>query len=79
VFTAIWGTSMGRAERDEYRTKYNVSGAPSWLVFTSAGTYVCTARGGFEGPEGAARLQAALEAKLKAPPTDATHEVRSCT
>lgn len=70
---------MGRSERDEYRTKYNVTGAPSWLVFTNAGTYVCTARGGFEGPEGAARLHTALQSKLNAPSNDATHEARACT
>jgi thioredoxin-related protein len=78
VFTAVWGTAMGRAERDEYRTKYDVSSAPSWLVFTNAGEYVCTARGGFDGVAGAAQLHAALKEKLAAPPTDATLAARAC-
>ena len=47
VFTAVWGSSMGQAERQSYREKYGEFGAPTFILFNSRGEYICTSRGGF--------------------------------
>ena len=67
VFTAVWGSSMGHAEREDYRTRYGVQGAPTWLVFTEEGKYVCTSGGGFESDEGAMLLHQAVQSKVASP------------
>ena len=64
VFTAVWGSSMNASERDQYRTLYNVQGAPTWLFFNSDGEYMCTAHGGFESDEAGAKLHSAVQIQL---------------
>jgi thioredoxin-related protein len=65
VFTAVWTSSMGSTEREDYRQRYGVQGAPTWLVFTNAGKYVCTARNGvFETEEQSTRLHQAIQMRL---------------
>ena len=64
VFTAVWGSSMGNSEREQYRNLYGVQGAPTWLFFTPAGGYLCTARGGFGSDEGGIKLHDAVQTLL---------------
>ena len=60
VFTAVWGSSMGHAERQFYRETYGDFGAPTFLLFNSKGEYVCTSRGGFRDAEHAIKLTQSL-------------------
>ena len=64
VFTAVWGSSMGSAERESYRKRFDVQGAPTLLVFNNAGQYVCTARGGFSTADEATKVHAAAQSYL---------------
>jgi hypothetical protein len=64
VFTALWGTSMGHAERETLRSRYDVQGAPTWVVFRHTGEYLCTARGAFSSAEEAATLHRAIQGRL---------------
>jgi thioredoxin-related protein len=64
VFTAVWNSSMSSAERENYRQKYDVQGAPTWIVFTNTGQYVCTARGAFSSDEEGAKLHQDIQARL---------------
>lgn len=66
VFTAVWGTSINRSERDAYRSKFDIQSAPTWVFFTGKGEYVCTSRGGFESGEHATRLNEAVKGLLAA-------------
>lgn len=66
VFTAIWGSSMGRTERRHYRDIYNVPGAPTWPVFNYSGDYVCTSIGGFTSDQGGKRLHESIQSHLRA-------------
>ena len=79
VFTAVWGSSMGETERKHYRGRYNVQGAPTWLVFTNEGEYLCTAQGGFRSSTGAKQLQEAAQNLLKAEGSRGSEVARSCT
>lgn len=78
VFTAVWGSSMGHEERESYRSRFGVRGAPTWIVYSAKGKYVCTARGGFESDEGGAALHLAAQAALKESSTNEANEVRMC-
>ena len=64
VFTAVWGTSINRSEREIYRSKFDVQSAPTWVFFSGKGEYVCTSRGGLESNEHAVRLNEAVKALL---------------
>jgi thioredoxin-related protein len=64
VFTAVWGTSINRSEREAYRSKFDIQSAPTWVFFTGKGEYVCTSRGGFESGEHGARLHEAVKVLL---------------
>lgn len=66
VFTAIWGTRISYTERENYRSRYGVRGAPTWLVFNRSGEYVCTSGGGFDTDEGAQTLHEAIQLRLSA-------------
>ena len=79
VFTAVWGSAMGHSERELYRSRYAVQGAPTWLVFTNEGEYVCTAQGGFDSGEGAKRLHEAAQRLLAAQESRASQIARNCT
>jgi thioredoxin-related protein len=78
VFTAVWGSSMGHAEREEYRSRYGVQGAPTWLVFTREGKYVCTSGEGFESDDGAVALHRAAQVLLAAQTEPAASGPRRC-
>lgn len=78
VFTAVWGSSMGYAERETYRTQFGVRGAPTWLVFTNEGQYVCTSGGGFESDEGALVLHQAIQRLLVSPNEATSTAPRRC-
>jgi thioredoxin-related protein len=77
VFTAVWGSSMGHAERESYRKRFDVQGAPTLLVFNNAGQYVCTARGGFFTTDEATKVHAAAQTYL-AMPRSADQGPRRC-
>lgn len=64
VFTAVWGTSINRSERETYRSRFDIQSAPTWVFFTGKGEYVCTSRGGFESGEHALRLNEAVKGLL---------------
>ena len=64
VFTALWGTSMGQAERESLRSRNDVQGAPTWVVFRNTGEYLCTARGVFATAAEAAALHHAIQQHL---------------
>lgn len=64
VFTAVWNSSMGNAEREDYRNRYGVQGAPTWIIFTNTGKYVCTAPGVFLNAEEANARHKAIQARL---------------
>ena len=64
VFTAVWGTSMGQSERETYRSRFGVQGAPTWLIFSQNGEYVCTSAGGFFTDEGGKKLHEAIQSRL---------------
>ncbi|MDX1527927.1 MAG: thioredoxin family protein [Gammaproteobacteria bacterium] len=64
VFTAVWGNRMDRDERAYYRDRYDAFLAPSWVVFTSGGEYVCTSLGGFTSDKGGKRLHEAIQLRL---------------
>lgn len=64
VFTAMWGSSMGFTQRESLRALYGVRSAPTWIVFRSNGSYVCTARGVFSTEAEAAGLHRAIEGIL---------------
>ena len=78
VFTAVWGSSMGDSEREHYRRRFGVLGAPTWLAFTNDGKYICTSSGGFETDQGAAALHQAIQAHLAGAEENASNEPRSC-
>ena len=65
VFTAVWGNSMSNTEREHYRIRFGVQGAPTWLVFNSLGDYICTARGGFGSDEAGLKLNDNVQELLK--------------
>jgi thiol:disulfide interchange protein len=64
VFTAVWGTSINHAERESLRSRYDVQGAPTWVVFRGTGEYLCTARGAFATAAEAAALHRGIQALL---------------
>ena len=72
VFTVVWGSSMGLQEREDYRQRFAVDGAPTWIVFNSAGSYICTSSGGFSSDEGGSQLHAVVQKRLAAIPATAT-------
>lgn len=78
VFTVAWGSSMGSVERDQYRQRYRVLGAPTWLVFANDGRYVCTAAGGFQTDEGGQALHQAIQAQLPGAAQWSDAEPRNC-
>jgi len=77
VFTAVWGTAIGYTERENYRSKYGVPAAPTWIVFNSRGKYVCTAPGGFGSDEAGLRLHEAVQSLLAQAEGEA-NAVRTC-
>jgi hypothetical protein len=82
VFTALWGTSMGHAERETLRSRYDVQGAPTWVVFRHTGEYLCTARGAFSTADEAAALHRAIQTRLAsgtAFPSGATPASLACS
>jgi hypothetical protein len=78
IFTAVWGSSMGQMDQQRYRDRYGARGAPSWIVFTSDGRYVCTAVGGFKSDEAGAVLHKAIQAKVSAPSKEEPASIASC-
>ena len=78
VFTAVWNSSMGYAEREDYRRKYDVQGAPTWIVFKNTGQYLCTARGAFFSDEDGFKLHQAIQAQLASTESLPTSGSRSC-
>ena len=78
IFTAVWGSSMGQMDQQRYRDQYGTRGAPSWIVFTSDGRYVCTAVGGFKADDAGAALHTAIQAKVAAVPKEASASIASC-
>jgi hypothetical protein len=64
VFTALWGTSMGHGERETLRSRYDVQGAPTWVVFRNTGEYLCTARGAFATASEANALHQAIQERM---------------
>ncbi len=79
VFTAVWGSSMGSYERDSYRTKYWVQGAPTWIFFNRHGKYVCTAAGGFTSDEAGTQLHKTVQSLLATPIEGESAAPRSCS
>ena len=79
VFTAVWGSSMGQQERESYRSRYAVQGAPTWLVFNRHGKYVCTAAGGFGSDEAGLQLHKAVQALLTSASEGESTASRACT
>lgn len=77
-FTAVWGSSMGSTERESYRTRFDVQGAPTWVVFDSRGRYLCTSHGGFESVAGGIRLHDAIQARSRSPREDAVNAPTRC-
>lgn len=71
IFTVVWGNSMNRTERDEYRQRYDVRGAPSWVLFHPQGGYVCTLHGGVWPQEDGAEVHELLQTRLKSFDTEA--------
>lgn len=65
VFTVVWGNGMDTSKREDYRTRYGVIGAPTWIIFDSKGEYICTANGGFNSYEAGLELSERLR-KVKA-------------
>lgn len=47
IFTVIWSNGMNTTDREKYRSRYGVMGAPTWLVYNERKEYICTASGGF--------------------------------
>ena len=79
VFTAVWGSSMDSTEREHYRQRFGVQGAPTWIVFKNDGQYVCTSEGGFETDEAGEQLHKALQSLLAAPSADGSSDTpRRC-
>jgi thioredoxin-related protein len=78
VFTAVWNSSMGSTERENYRQKYDVQGAPTWIVFANTGQYVCTARGAFFSDEEGAKLHQAIQTRLTSSEALPTNGPQSC-
>ena len=78
VFTAVWNSSMGYSEREDYRRKYDVQGAPTWIVFKNTGQYLCTARGAFFSDEDGLKLHQAIQAQLASTEGSPTSGPRSC-
>lgn len=78
VFTAAWGSSMSSAEREDYRARYGVLGAPTWLLFTNEGQYVCTSDGGFRSQTAGVELHQAMQTLLAAPEAAARSGPRHC-
>ena len=78
VFTAVWGNGMNSDERQQYRSRYDVQGAPTWLFFNADGGYVCTSRGGFASPEDAKVLHDAVQQLLAAATGPAPDRPRNC-
>lgn len=78
VFTAVWGNGMSSKEREQYRSRYDVQGAPTWLFFNAAGEYVCTSRGGFASPEDAKNLHEAAQQLLAAATGSVPDRPRNC-
>jgi thioredoxin-related protein len=66
VFTAVWGSSMGNAERERYRQEFAVEGAPTWIFFRNDGTYICTASGGFRSDQAGMELHQVVQSKIVA-------------
>jgi thioredoxin-related protein len=66
VFTAIWGSSMDRAERDRYRQTFGASAAPTLIVHRRTGEYVCSSVGFFDNEDAAVAMFKAISAKLEA-------------
>ncbi len=64
VFTAVWGNTLGLQEREHYRSRFGVQGAPTWIVFNSQGAYVCTAPGGFSSDSEGLALDQSIRASL---------------
>jgi thioredoxin-related protein len=79
VFTAVWGSSMGNAERERYRAEFGVEGAPTWIFFRNDGTYVCTASGGFRSDQAGMELHQIVQSKIAEPSrTSAAIKPLSC-
>jgi thioredoxin-related protein len=79
IFTAVWGSSMGNAERERYRQEFAVEGAPTWIFFRNDGTYVCTASGGFRSDLAGTELHQVVQSKIVEPyKTGAANKPLSC-
>lgn len=66
VFTVVWGSSMGRDERENYRNRFGVQGAPTWIVFNANGEYVCTSSGGIYTNENGKKIHEAIQSRITA-------------
>jgi hypothetical protein len=79
VFTVVWGSSMGNAERESYRQRFNVQGAPTWIVYRADGRYLCTSQGGFASDAAGAELYEAITKRLaSSAPTGTEGVPRAC-
>ena len=79
VFTVVWGNGMDSREREEYRTKYKVFGAPTWIIYNRQGEYLCTSSGGFANPEAGLRLHQVLQDVLISKIELGTEAPRNCS
>lgn len=67
VFTAVWGSAMGMNERESYRRRFDVQGAPTWIAFDKDGKYLCTSPGGFFSFDEARAIHEGIQARLSTP------------
>jgi len=78
VFTAAWGNGMATRMRKEYRTRYNVLGAPTWIFYDRRGRYLCTSIRGFADHEAGLKLHRRVQANLDADPAPHPDGPRAC-
>lgn len=78
IFTVVWGSSMSRAEREEYRSRFDVRGAPTWVVFSPQGQYVCTLHGGVWPQDGGEQMHQRLQALIREQGSAAQPSPRPC-
>jgi len=79
VFTAVWGSSMGRIEREDYRQRYGIQGAPTWVAFNAAGEYLCTSAGGFISVEEGKKLHEDIQRRLSTPMLSNSNQIEKCS
>lgn len=78
VFTVVWGNGMDSSKRKTFQDRYNVLGAPTWIIYNRYGDYLCTSHGGFRNPEAGLMLHRRLQNVIATSVPQTHQEPRNC-